>query len=111
MPRTRHLEKDLLLPFEKDLPVIDAPGGIHHPVGLYKLLAGEASVELIFLRAVGRNGQLGVGFCCCHPGSVIWFRFPPALSRFQPNLLDCKWKPEVAKARKVIESKYFGQTT
>ena len=39
-----NLEKDLLLPFEKDLAIVDPAGQIHQPVHPDQLFGGEAGV-------------------------------------------------------------------
>jgi hypothetical protein len=38
MSRAGDLEEDLLLAFEKDLTIVDAPGQVHQPVNLDHLL-------------------------------------------------------------------------
>ena len=67
VPGAGHLEVDFLLALEQDFPVVDAPGGVHEAVGLDELIARKSFIKLALLRAVGRQGQLGVGLCRGHP--------------------------------------------
>src|SRR5438445_6066736 len=58
-----NLEEDLLLALEHDLPVVDAPGRVHNPVGFDHLLAGKAFVGLARLLnvAISYSGRFGIG--------------------------------------------------
>ena len=62
-----HLKENLLLALKKNFPVVDATGGVHQAISLNELLAGEAFVVPGLFSAVGRKGQLRVGFCRGHP--------------------------------------------
>src|SRR5512140_1377793 len=47
MPSPGDLEEYLLLALKHDLPVVEAAGGIHQPIDVNELLAGEAFVGLV----------------------------------------------------------------
>src|ERR1700688_1405159 len=106
MPCSRHLEIDFLLALEEDFAIINPPGGIDNAVDLDELIARKSFVQLALLRAVGRQGQLGVGLCRGHPvpGSCL-VRFLIAPRGFRVTdwkLLDCKWYQGVGKARNFL---------
>ena len=54
MPGATDLEKDLILPLQQDLPVVDAPGGVHQTESMYELFGFQAGGEDAKTRFRGR---------------------------------------------------------
>ena len=67
MSGSRHLKINLLLALQQNLAVVNPPGGIDDAVGLDQLLMGKSFIRLTLPRAIGHEGQLGVGLCRGHP--------------------------------------------
>ena len=56
-----NLKENFLLALEHDLPVVDAPGGVHEAVGFGELFAGKAFVSLSrLLNSVFCSGGFGI---------------------------------------------------